>query len=367
MSWVEALGGWLVTSRDLVVEVMRSPELFTVDDPRFTTAQVVGPSMLSLDGEEHARHRAAFAAAFRKSDVHPRLGASVPDAAFRIVASLVPRGSAELPRDLAGPLAVTVIADALGLHDVEVGSVLDWYDAIVASVDGLSVGQPASPAGDAAVESLRAAVEASIARGGSLLADAAASLSHREVVSNTAVMMFGGIETAEGMTANLLWHLLSDPEQLEGVRTDRSRLANAVEESLRLEPAASRVDRYATTNIELAGANIATADLVIASLAGANRDPTVFSDPDRFDIARTNASEDVSFAHGPHACVGLHLARLETMAAVDAMLDLLPGVRLDPATHAGATGLIFRKPEVVQVTWDVTSVVGPQPAPRVSP
>ena len=69
MSWVPALDGWLVTRRDLCIEVMRDAERFTVDDPRFSTAQVVGPSMLSLDGAEHRRHRDPFAAAFRRPEV----------------------------------------------------------------------------------------------------------------------------------------------------------------------------------------------------------------------------------------------------------------------------------------------------------
>ena len=72
VSWVPAIDGWLVSRRDLCIEVMRDAERFTVDDPRFSTAQVVGPSMLSLDGDEHRRHRDPFAAAFRRPEVMAR-------------------------------------------------------------------------------------------------------------------------------------------------------------------------------------------------------------------------------------------------------------------------------------------------------
>ena len=87
------------------------------------------------------------------------------------------------------------------------------------------------------------------------------------------------------------------------------------------------------------------------SLAGANRDPVVFDDPDRFDVRRPNLHLQLAFVKGPHVCLGLHLARLQTIAAVDAVLDLLPGVRLNDDFES-ARGLVFRKPAAVPVTWD---------------
>src|SRR5262245_19424794 len=75
VSWLPALDGWLVTRRDLALDVMRDDETFTVDDPRFSTSQVVGPSMLSLDGDAHARHRDPFAAPFRRDAVLSRFTA----------------------------------------------------------------------------------------------------------------------------------------------------------------------------------------------------------------------------------------------------------------------------------------------------
>ena len=77
VSWLPALNGWLVTRHDLAVAVMRDSATFTVDDPRFTTARVVGPSMLSLDGAVHSRHRAAFTKGFGRGEIHARLAAFV--------------------------------------------------------------------------------------------------------------------------------------------------------------------------------------------------------------------------------------------------------------------------------------------------
>ena len=135
------------------------------------------------------------------------------------------------------------------------------------------------------------------------------------------------------------------------VEEDRSLLPNAIEESLRLEPAASVIDRYATADVELEGAPIRRGDLVRISIAAANRDPAVFPDPDRFDVQRENAHRHIAFAHGPHVCIGMHLARLEAHSAVARLLDRLPALRLDPARPAAPRGLVFRKPPELNVLW----------------
>jgi cytochrome P450 len=350
VSWVPVLDGWLVTRRDLCIEVMRDAARFTVDDPRFSTAQVVGPSMLSLDGVEHRRHRDPFAEAFLKPEAKRRFAEPVAREARRLVEALAPSGRAEIRRDLAGPLAVNVVAAALDLQDTEPGVVLGWYDEIVAAVDRVSTGGEIGPGARAAVSALGRHVAGTLEHGGGVLAQAGASLAPAEVVSNAAVMMFGGIETSEGMTTTLFWHLLTNPDQLAMVRADRSLGPNAVEESLRLEPAAARVDRYATADTDLGGAAIRGGDLVIVSLTAANRDPDTCPEPDVFDVTRANARSHLAFAQGPHACVGVHLARLETGAALDAVLDGWPGVRIDPASTP-PTGVVFRKPRSLPVRW----------------
>ena len=114
MSWLPALSGWPVTRRDLALRVLRDTAAFTVDDPRFSTARVVGPSMLFLDGAEHGRHRAPFARGFSHAEVRSRLAGYVEAEADRLVAALRPLGAADLRLGLAGPLAVAVAAEALG-------------------------------------------------------------------------------------------------------------------------------------------------------------------------------------------------------------------------------------------------------------
>ena len=357
VSWLPALDGWLITRRDIAMQVMRDPETFTVDDPRFSTGQVVGPSMLTLDGEEHRRHREPFARPFRLAPVRERFAALVAQETERLVDAIAPAGRAELRSTVSGPLAAVVVTHALGFDDADTGAVLGWYERIVAAVTDITAGRPLPAGGSDAYQALAAALGPALDRepAASLLAAAAGEaggLERERVISNAAVMLFGGIETTDGMIANAVLHLLSHPDQLALVQADAGLLPNAIEESLRLEPAAAVIDRYATADVELAGAPIGRGDLVRISIAGANRDPAVFPDPDRFDIRRDNAQRHVAFAHGPHVCIGMHLARLEAHTAVERLLRL-PALRLDPARPAAPRGLVFRKPPALHVTWTV--------------
>jgi cytochrome P450 len=151
VSWLPVLNGWLVTRRDLAMRVMRDSGTFTVDDPRFSTAQVVGPSMLSLDGAAHDRHRRPFTAPFSMADVHAQLAGFVTAESGRLVTAIRPAGAGELRRSLAGPLAVAVVARVLGLGGVDPGTILGWYDAIVGAVSQLSA-DAAAAAGPASAD-----------------------------------------------------------------------------------------------------------------------------------------------------------------------------------------------------------------------
>lgn len=341
VSWLPVLDGWLVTRYDLAVRVMRDPRTFTVDDPRFSTARVVGPSMLSLDGEEHARHREPFAHPFKPAQVRGRFTEFVEAEAERLISAMEPLGAAELRASFAGPLAVAVVAEALGLEDADAATVLGWYASIVDSVSEVTAGRPVTTAGQEAFEQLSSSVRRSIAgRRESVLLAAADRLSSRALVSNAAVLMFGGIDTTEGMITNAVLHLLSHNEKPS---------ENAVEESVRLEPAAAVVDRYATQGVELGGASIGRGELVVVSIAGANRDPAVFAEPDRFDARRPNARISLAFAQGTHFCLGAQLARMETLIGVRQLFERLPGLRL--ARPSAPHGLVFRKPPELHLAW----------------
>ena len=356
VSYLPALDGWLVTRHDLARTVMRDAVTFTVDDPRFSTARVVGPSMLSLDREAHDRHRAPFSAPFRHRAVRERFAGLVAAEADGLIDGFAGAGSAELRRSFAGPLAASIIAYALGLQRSEVDAMLGWYDGIVAAVTDITAGHEVPARGREAFSALGERLRAAIGHDSEILSAAAAGdhgLAPEEVVSNAAVLLFGGIETTEGMIANALVHLLGHEDAVTQATRDPSSLDAALEESLRLEPPAAVIDRYATAARMLAGAHIKPGDLVRISITAANRDPAVFLHPNRFDPSRPRPRTHLAFAQGPHVCLGIHLARLEARAGIAALLRRLPKLRLDPARPAIIQGLVFRKPPTLHAVWGV--------------
>jgi len=376
VTWVPAVQRYIVTSYDLVVEALRTPTVYTVDDPRFTTAQVVGPSMLSLDGEQHRRHRDPFALGFRRSRSYGEYRALIEGLVAELVQNLrgaVGTGShttVDLQAQIARPLAVSTIRIILGLETVSERTLLDWYGQIVDAVDALTRSgdhdQAASEvltAGRGAYQHLEAAVHRAAsapATGlGQLAADSGLSLT--ELGANAAVTLFGAIETSEAMTANALYHLLAPSEAQRGLTAatlwghlgasvnPSAAIAQIVEESLRLEPAAASVDRYTTEATVLGPYRIPHRAPVQLSLAAANRDPHMFDYPDRVELTRSNTAQHLSFVVGPHTCIGMHVARLETTLVVEALHQTFPQIELVDPVAALPRGLVFRKPQAVLV------------------
>jgi cytochrome P450 len=153
------------------------------------------------------------------------------------------------------------------------------------------------------------------------------------------------------MIANAVLGLLEHPEALARVRAAPELVDGALDESLRMEPAAAAVDRYATADVALDRARIRAGELVRVSLSAVNRDPAVFDRPDDYDLARPNVRRHLAFAAGPHVCLGVHLARLEARLALSGLIERFPRLRLDPDTPSAVTGLVFRKPVSLNVLW----------------
>jgi cytochrome P450 len=135
--------------------------------------------------------------------------------------------------------------------------------------------------------------------------------------------------------------LLLHPDQLDLVRRDRALLPNAVEELLRYDSGLNLMPRYVLEDFELRGRTLKQGQLVLLSLIGANRDPRVFSDPDRLDLGR-DTSEALAFGRGAHYCIGANVARAALQLMLDAALDFLPpqACLLEDQIRWGSKGLI---------------------------
>jgi cytochrome P450 len=241
----------------------------------------------------------------------------------------------DLRAEYAGPLAVRTVMRALGLEASDPATVLGWYDAFAEGMTEAALGREPPQRSRDAFAAFRGTVEPHLT---------GYDLPREELVSNAALIMFGGIETTESLILNALWLLLTRRDQLPLLRERPELLDNAIEESLRYEAAVASFERFATRDTVLDGVAIAARASVTVLAGAANRDPSFFPDPDRFDIARANARLHLAFAAGPHVCLGMHLARLEARIAVGRLLEAFPTIELDEQRSAPPRGRVFRKP-----------------------
>src|SRR4029453_18242087 len=154
-------------------------------------------------------------------------------------------------------------------------------------------------------------------------------LTDDEIIAFLRLLLPAGAETTYRSSSNLMFGLLSNPDQLAALRDARSLMRQAIEEGLRWEPPLTGIGRTATRDVEVDGVMIPAGSPIQVEMGSANRDPSRWERPDDFDIFR-DQKQHMSFAFGPHMCLGMHLARMETTVAVNAILDRLPNVRLDP-------------------------------------
>jgi cytochrome P450 len=176
-------------------------------------------------------------------------------------------------------------------------------------------------------------------------------LADDEIYPFLLLLLPAGVETTYRSSSSLLFGLLSQPDRLAALRADHDLLPAAIEEGLRWEPPVVSVLRVAVEDVELGGVRIPKGGMVALSLGAANRDPASFEDPDTFDIFR-DARQHVAFGDGPHMCLGMHLARMETRVLLTAVLDRLPNLRLDPeADDPHVHGLVFRSPPSLPVLF----------------
>jgi cytochrome P450 len=273
----------------------------------------------------------------------------------RFIDAFADRGHADLVRELTFPFPVHVIAGMLGLpedglqrfHREAVALIslsVDWDRAVQASAwlgdyfAGILADRRARPGDD--ITSVLAHAELDGQR-----------LTDDDIFAFLRLLLPAGAETTYRSSSNLLFGLLSNPEMLDAVRADRSLLPQAIEEGIRWEPPLTGITRLATRDVELEGVTIPAGAVVHVNVGAANRDETRWTDAERFDIFRA-PSQHMAFAFGPHMCLGMHLARMETTVALNALFDRLPDLRLDPdADDVHITGMVFRAPRALPVLF----------------
>jgi cytochrome P450 len=347
---------YTVVSYDGVAEVLRDADRFSSGRYAESMGVVMGHTILEMDGAEHTRHRGLINKAFTRRALERWERELVRPVVNAYIDRFATRGRADLVRELTFPFPVRVIAGMMGLPEADHPRFHRWAVELISVAIDWDVGLRASRAlGDF----FRPIVAARRAAPGDDLIGVlcrveveGTRLRDDQIFAFLRLLAPAGAETTYRSSSNLLYGLLSNPDQLEAIRRDRSLIGPATEEGLRWECPLLTIMRTATRDTEIQGVPIPEGAAVSVNLGAANRDPKYWDEPDRFDLFR-EPHPHLAFAFGSHLCLGMHLARMETRVLLEALLDRLPELRLDPeAEDVHVTGLIFRSPLALPVRFE---------------
>jgi cytochrome P450 len=353
----EAKPVFFVYRYDDVLTVLRDGETYSSGQIiELIMGDVMGRHiMLGMDDPEHRRYRALVSTAFGQKAIARWEAELVEPIVGGLIDRFADRGHAELVREFTFPYPTQVIAGMLGLPREDYKRFQRWSiailsvftkreEAIAASAEvteylaGILADRRSEPRDDLISDLARAELD------GERLTD-------EEIFCFLRLLLPAGVETTYRATGNLLFSLLSRPDQLEAVRTDRSLIGQAIEETVRYETPLLNITRIATRDTVLGGVPIPEGSTVMTMLAAANRDESRWADPDAYDIFRA-IRPSVGWGQGPHICLGMHLARVEMRVALNLLLDRLPNLRLDPdGDDPHIKGQVFRSPTSLPVLF----------------
>ncbi len=340
---------WVSADHGIVRKVLRSSDfgvvvpaelniprpvqaLIRATDPRLPNP-IEPPAMLSLDPPEHTRYRKLVSQEFTPRAVR-RLTDRIDEVTGELLDALAARRRADLITDFAVELPAAIISEMLGIPRDVRARMLAAGEAGAALLDTGISWRAYRRAQDALLDArefldehldhLRAEPGDNILSG----LVTGGELTKEELMYTTALLAGAGFETTVNLIGNGVVALHQHPEQLELLAARPELWSGAIEEILRFDSPVQWTARKALREVELDGHHIARGQMITLLLGGANRDPEVFTDPDDFDVTRTNARDHVSFSSGVHACLGANLARSEGVIALRTLHERFPTLQI---------------------------------------
>jgi cytochrome P450 len=363
-----SVGTWLVSGYEQANEVLRNDAVMSrrvaglahclQDDPE--AKRISTSRMLYNDRPEHTRLRRLVSNAFTRRGVdlwQPR----IRQVAHGRLDVLESSGHMDLVHDYSYPVVENIIVELLGIRHGDLPRFIAWSKAMTDAPPGadlLPYREAANRATFEVAAYVRQRIEERRARPQEDLltklieAEDAEDgrLAEHELIAMTFELIFAGYETTSNFIANGMLCLLRHPDQLRALISDRTLLPGAIDEMLRFDsPAPMPMPRVTLEDVRVGGELIPSGSTVVVLLAAANRDPSVFDDPDTFNIRRAD-NPFISFGFGAHYCIGAHLARLESTEFLTALLDRLPGIRQD-GEATWSDHQFFRALDKLPVAW----------------
>ena len=346
---------YAAVSFDAVNRVFRDSKVFNSHIYDSTVGLFIGPTILAMEGKKHWEHRNLVSAAFKSRSLQrwdPEIVRPVVDT---LIDEFIDAGRADLVKDFTLEFPTRVISRLLGLPDED----LPWFRKRAVELISYHVKyKRAFEASAALKEYFLDQIEKRKSKPTEdIIGDLVGAEIDGEKLSDEAIYSFlrlllpAGLETTYRSSGNLLFLLLTHPDQFRAVQADRELVAPAIEEGLRFETPLTTVQRYAAEETELEGVTLPAGSVIDVCIGSANRDESRWERSEEFDITRKRTPH-ISFAAGEHTCMGLHLARMETRVALECLLDRLTGLELVTDDNPHIYGQPFRSPTALPVTFD---------------
>jgi cytochrome P450 len=351
------LPSYLVLGYDAVEKIFLDPATYSNKVYERNLGISFGRSVSTMDAPEHPRYRKIFQKAFLPNRVSTWGESLVDPVVASLMDAFADRGHADLVQEFTHHYPFHIIyrqlalppADVRVFHKLAIAQTVTMFDVAHGTEASRKLGiyfkalldERRRHPGDDLVSALaQAEVDGE-------------HLPEEILISFLRQLVNAGGDTTYRGTSVLLAGLLANPDQLDAVRQDRSLIPQAIEEALRWDGPVLIATRTPTVDVELAGVTLPAGACLSVAAGSANRDPTRFENPDRFDIFRDRRHRHFAFASGPHVCIGQHLARVEMTCALNAILDRLPNLRLDADMPAPRIqGIMMRVPRHLHVRFD---------------
>jgi cytochrome P450 len=341
---------------DEAVQVLRDNETFSSTVYEGVMGAVMGRTILQMDEPEHRLHRALVSPTFRSKVLEQWEGDLVQRVVNELIDGFAGAGTADLVQELTFNFPVQVIAQILGLPRSDFPIFQRWAIGITSVASNWERGMAASEAlrdyfADVLADRRRRPTDDLISE--LVVAEVdGRTLEDEEIYSFLRLLLPAGVETTYRASGNMLYGLLTNPDQLERVREDRSLVPDAFEETIRWEPPVTVILRRAARDTEVGGVAVQEGADVALLLGSANRDERKYEHPDEFDVFR-ESRQSVGFGFGVHVCLGMHLARMESRVAINTLFDRLPDMRLtpQPGQDLHIKGMAFRSPIALPITF----------------
>jgi cytochrome P450 len=326
---------YLITRYADVREVLRNDKLFSSRANADGIGIIMGRTIIEMDGKEHQRHRNIISPALSPRALRGDFETRAREIAHELIDDFADDGHADLVSQFTFMYPLQVFFEILGIPSADQAALHEW--AIGRYLMPVVEDRRKNPTGDLISRLANAEVDGH-------------RLDDEEIASFLRLLVVAGAETTYHLIGSTVAALLTHREQLEEVRADRSKLINAINETLRWEAPVQLVMRETTEATVLGGAELPKAASIVCCIGSANRDERQFDEPERFDISR-HPNEHLAFGLGGHYCAGSRLAYTEATAGLGALLDRFADLELAPGEDAQIVGLAFRGPARMRVRF----------------